>query len=202
MRRRAGFFLTAALAAMLAFTPTAQAGPASDVINQFDDVLLGVMKNADRLGYQGRYKLLDPAIMHTFNIPLMTRIIAGSPWTNWTEAERNQVVDAFGRFVVATYARRFDGYAGERFQVDGETPLQNGILVKSALVRPHDPPIALHYLLLQNGKDWQSVDVFLTGTISEIATRRSEFSAVIQRNGFKGLLDTLESKIKVLAGGA
>jgi len=188
-----------ALVALLAFAPRAQAGPAGDLITQFDTALLGVMKDADRLGYDGRYKALDPVIKRVFNIPLMTRIIVGSPWAGWTETQRNQLVEAFGRFVVATYARRFDGYNGERFAVDGESPMQNGVLVKTTLLRRHDPPVVLNYLVLQNGAAWQTVDVFLTGTISEIATRRSEFSAVIRRDGFKGLLDTLERKTRALA---
>jgi ABC-type transporter MlaC component len=44
--------------------------------------------------------------------------------------------------------------------------------------------------------------VFLTGTISELATRRSEFTAVIQRDGFDGLVDALETRIRILATAA
>src|ERR1700736_6765643 len=55
--------------------PASQHGPASAVIDKFDGTLLGVMKQADRLGYDGRAKELRPAIEQAFNIPLMTRII-------------------------------------------------------------------------------------------------------------------------------
>ena len=48
----------------------------------------------------------------------------------------------------------------------------------------------------------QIVDIFLTGTISELATRRSEFSAVLQQGGYQALLATLERKTAAQAAGA
>ena len=63
------------------------------------------------------------------------------------------------------------------------------------LTRPQDTPVALNYVMRDNGTGSQQVvDVFLTGTISELATRRSEFGAVLQRDGFNGLLAMLEKK--------
>jgi phospholipid transport system substrate-binding protein len=177
-------------------------GPASAVVDAFDGSLLGVMKQADKLGYDGRAKELEPAIEKAFNIPLMTRIIVGSPWTEWTEDQRSQIVDAFGKFVVATYARRFDGYGGEDFVDDGEKPASGGgTLVTTRLTRPKDPAVTLTYLMRDGGNGPQIVDVFLTGTISELATRRSEFSAVLQQGGFQALLTALEKKTAAQAAG-
>jgi phospholipid transport system substrate-binding protein len=176
-------------------------GPASTVIDALDNTLLSVMKQADQLGYDGRYKKLESAIKRAFNIPLMTRIIVGTPWNDWTEEQRNQIGEAFGKFVTATYARRFDGYSGENFVIDGEKPAAGGVLVMTRLIRPTDPPVTLNYLMRDTENGPQIVDVFLTGTISELATRRSEFTAVLQRDGFPGLLATLERKTAAQAAG-
>jgi phospholipid transport system substrate-binding protein len=177
-------------------------GAASAVVDQFDEALLGVMKQADQLGYEGRANDLKPAIDKAFNIPMMTRIIVGSPWVEWTEDQRGQIVDAFGKFVVATYARRFDGYGGEDFVDDGERPASaGGTLVTTRLTRPKDPAVTLTYLMRDGENGPQIVDVFLTGTISELATRRSEFSAVLQQGGFQALLSALEKKTAAQAAG-
>jgi hypothetical protein len=40
--------------------------------------------------------------------------------------------------------------------------------------------------------------VFLSGTISELATRRSEFTSVLRRDGAQGLLDLLGKRIAEL----
>ena len=170
-------------------------GPASAVVDTFDAALLSVMKQATKLGYEGRAKQLTPAIDQAFNIPLMTRIIVGSPWAEWTDDQRNHIIDAFGKLIIATYARRFDGYSGEDFVNNGEKPAASGgLLVTTELTRPKDPAVTLTYLMRDGDNGPQIVDVFLTGTISELATRRSEFGAILDRDGLPGLLKALEQK--------
>ena len=183
--------------------PDGPHGPASAVVDQFDTALLGVMKQADKLGYAGRAKELEPVIEKAFNIPLMTRIMVGSPWNEWGDDQRSHIIDAFGKFIVATYARRFDGYTGEDFVNKGEKPATSGgVLVATELTRPKDPSVALTYLMRDGDNGPQIVDVFLTGTISELATRRSEFSAVLQQGGYQGLLTALEKKTAAQAAGS
>ena len=167
--------------------------PAS-VIGTFHDTLIAVMKDAKQLGFEGRYKVLEPAVDHTFNIPLMTQIVTGTRWKTWTDAQKAEITDAFRRFVIATYARRFDGYGGERFETEDAKPFNDGTLVKTELLHPPDAPVTLTYLMKENGAQPQAVDVFMTGTISELATRRSEFAAILERSGYQGLLKALDDK--------
>lgn len=188
----------AALLALAAVPAGAQDQPpsaAEQVVDGFDHVLLDVMQHAAQLGYDGRFAKLDPAIHATFNVPLMTRIVVGARWGEWGDAQREQVIEAFGRFIVATYARRFDGYDGESFVIDGSKPAAGGTLVMTRMVRKTEAPISLSYVVRDNGDGApQVVDVFLTGTISELATRRSEFGAVLEHDGFNGLLALLAQK--------
>ena len=52
----------------------------------------------------------------------------------------------------------------------------------------------------QNDGAWQISDVYLDGTISQLATQRSEFGAILRRDGFDGLIAALQRKVKFLAG--
>jgi phospholipid transport system substrate-binding protein len=172
-------------------TPT----PPIKMVDTLDQSLLGVMKQATTLGYQGRYSLLEPVIEQAFNLPLMTQLVVGPAWAGWSQSQRDEVTDAFRRFITATYARRFDGFSGEDFVIDGERQGPNGTIVMTRLVRPHDPAIAINYLVRDNGEAApQVVDVYLTGTISELATRHSEFGAVLEHDGYAGLLAALDKK--------
>jgi phospholipid transport system substrate-binding protein len=165
------------------------------VVDALDHALLDVMRDAAKLGYQGRYGALEPVIERTFNVPLMTQLIVGPAWTSWTPEQRDAMSDAFRRFITATYARRFDGYSGEDFVIDGARDGPNGTIVMTRLTRPHAPAVSINYLMRDNGAGVpQVVDVYLTGTISELATRRSEFGAVLQHDGYTGLLAELEKK--------
>jgi phospholipid transport system substrate-binding protein len=97
---------------------------------------------------------------------------------------------------VATYANRFDGYSGEHFEVVGDRPgPANGTLVETHLVRTHDAPVQLNYLRHQTPSGWRVMDVFLSGTISELASRRSEFSSVLRQGGPDALLALLNRKV-------
>ena len=184
--------VTGAAGVDAAAEPAASSAP---MIDAFDHTLLSVMKDAVKLGYQGRYDLLQPVIRQVFNIRLMTQLVVGPSWSSWTDEQRDEVTDAFSRFIVATYARRFDGFSGEDFIVDGERAGGSGTIVMTRLTRPKDAPITINYLVRANGDGTpQVVDVYLTGTISELATRRSEFGAVLQHDGYKGLLAALDKK--------
>lgn len=169
------------------------------VVEGFYAVLLEVMKQATSLGFEGRYRRLQPAIEAAFNLPLMIRLAVGPQWNGLTPSQQSSLLEVFRRFTVATYASRFDGYDGERFEVTGDTPSPSGgTLVATRLVPTKGDVVELNYLLRQGDAGWQIIDVFLSGTISELATRRAEFTSVLGRDGADGLVRLLESKVAAL----
>jgi phospholipid transport system substrate-binding protein len=48
---------------------------------------------------------------------------------------------------------------------------------------------------------WKIIDVYLDGTVSELALRRSEFSGIVKRENFDALIAALDAKIAKLAAG-
>ena len=114
--------LLAATAVLPVPSALAQAATPAAVIEGFHAALLDTMRNARALGPRGRERRLRPAMQAAFNLPAMTRIAVGPPWTGLSEAERQALVTAFSDWSIATYASRFDGYAGESFAIVGEAP--------------------------------------------------------------------------------
>ena len=173
---------------------------ASATVRSFYDALLTVMRNGQTLGMRGRYSQLEPAVSRTFDIPFMTRLAIGPDWSGLSELERQRVTDAFRRYVVAVYADRFQSYKGQQMDVLGERPSSNGVLVSSRIIKADGNPVAINYLVKQNGSGWQVTDVFFEGTISEMATRRSEFASVLRTSGIQGLIQVLNRKAEDLGG--
>jgi phospholipid transport system substrate-binding protein len=62
------------------------------------------------------------------------------------------------------------------------------------LVQHSGEPIQLNYLMREAEAGWQILDVFLKGTISELATRRSEFSTVLRRGGAQALVQLIQNR--------
>ncbi len=161
--------------------------------------LLQTMRNGPALGAQGRYERLMPVIRQVFDVELMTRLSVGPAWTGLTPAQRQQATDAFARYIAAVYADRFDSYSGERLEVTGTQPSTAGQIVKSVIVKSDGEQVHINYLMRQTGAGWQIADVYLNGTISELATRRSEFAAILRSRGIDGLISTLNGKAAALA---
>jgi phospholipid transport system substrate-binding protein len=196
-------FFAAIVAAGAAMPPlalaAAPAGAPQATISTFYDTLLATMKNGPALGFQGRRKELAPAIRRAFDLPLMTRLMVGPQWAGLTPEQQQHLVDAFSEFSIATYASRFDDYSGERFVVDPTTTTAtSGIIVHSKLVKAEGDSVQLDYLMHDTDAGWQIVDVYLSGTVSELATRRSEFSSIMRRGGADALVDVLQKKAAAL----
>ena len=175
----------------------ADTGPAG-AIAAYHAGLLSVMKQAKSLGYSGRVQALAPMIGKAFDLPYLSRRIIGSKaWRTLTDGDRQAYVSAFSRLTVATYASRFKGYSGEKFVTAGTQKIGGKyVLVKTDVVKSNGGRIALNYLMQNRGGAWKVIDVYLKGAISEVATRRAEFRAVLRRSGIGGLIRAIEQKAR------
>jgi phospholipid transport system substrate-binding protein len=202
MKRRQALLGATALLAGFALPTCAAAAdvdPAVAPIRAFYDALLAAMKQADQLGVRGRYDKLAPVIRATFDLPAMTRIAVGPEWTAIPPEQQTALQDSFARMTIATYANRFDGYSGQSFEVDPEILSRNtGRVVRTRLLRPKEEPVTLNYLMRGSGDSWKIVDIYLSGTISELATQRSEFGAILKSGGPTALIESLRAQIDKL----
>lgn len=180
----------APFAAGAAETPTA-------TVERLNGALLDAMKNAEALGYQGRYERLAPVVRESFDFPAMARIIVGGHWSSISKAQQQAFTDAFADYSIGVFADRFDGYSGERFEILGEQPARRGtVLVRNQIVKSDGEPVAINYLTRpeDDTANWRIVDTILGGTASELATRRSEYDGIIEKLGIDALVQALKDK--------
>lgn len=178
----------------------AQSDAAGD-LRAFYDALLSTMKNGPSLGSQGRYQALKPVIARTFDLPYMARRAVGPVWTSTSAAEQQDMTEAFGRYTTATYSARFDRFSGQQFQVLGQAPAGPDVIVHTRIVRADGTATAINYLMHRTGSNWRIADIYLQGTVSELAVRRSEFSSVIRQEGMNGLIARLDRKAQAFIDG-
>jgi phospholipid transport system substrate-binding protein len=176
------------------------AAPAScgDTVQGLYDALLNTMKNGLILGQSGRFTQLEPVIRRSFDIASMARLSVGPSWASLTEAQRQQMAESYGRYISAIYADRFDSYAGQKLEVTGEQSAPSGVMVKSQIIKANGEPVKVDYLMRQNGDSWVISDIYLDSAISEVATRRSEFAAILKKDGIDGLIAALNRKADIL----
>jgi phospholipid transport system substrate-binding protein len=169
--------------------------PAPALIQTFYDALLAGLKQAKDLGVQGRFEKLAPVVERIFDLPTMTRVACGPSWAKLPADKQAALVAAFRRMTIANYASQFTEYAGQQFVVDPKaSPHHADLIVHSKLIPAHGAPVTINYRMRGSGIDWKVVDVYLDGTISQLAVRRSEFTAILHSAGPDKLLATLQDQ--------
>jgi len=192
-RRR--FLALAAAALALAGRPAfADTDPAAQRIQAFYETLLDSMKQGKSLGIQGRYAKMAPVVATTFDVPGLAKTASGAAWDKIPADQQTAIETAFGRMVAARYASEFHDYSGQQFTVDPKPlPRNADKIVRSQLVPTDDDPTSFDYLMRGSGDDWKIEDVYLDGSISQLAVWRSEFSSVLASGGPDALLAKIKS---------
>ena len=204
--RAMGAYAAAFFMVSLAVAPIASAQAADTpeaTISGLNQTLLSTMKQAQALGVAGRYQVLTPVLTKTYDTPLMARLAVGQTWASLQPAQQAAITDSFRRMMIATYAKRFDGFSGESFQI---VEISNrgtaDKMVKTQIIQSNGKPVAINYLMRKSGPEWKIVDVYLDGTISELASRRSEFASILKAGGPDALIASLKKQgDKLLSGG-
>ncbi len=191
---------------MVMIAPWAAPSPAAAeetpraIVARLNATLISVMREAETLGYEGRFVRLAPVLGEIFDFPRMAGVSVGRHWRKLDGAQREQLIETFRRMSIATFAARFNGFSGERFQILGvEQAPRKAILVRNQIVKNDGKAVGIDYLLRSGEDGWRVVDVFLDAKYSEMAMKRSEYSSVLSKQGFEGLVDILEAKIAKLA---
>jgi len=180
--------------------PAAAAGP-SQIVQRLNASLLAVMQEAETLGYQGRFARLTPDLVRIFDFPAMAKAAVGRTWKSLDPERQRAMVEAFSAFSIGNFAKRFDGFSGERFEVLGEEPGNRGkIVVRNRIVKANGEAISIDYLTRMKAGQWRVVDILLDGRQSELASRRAEYAAIIERDGFDHLLRSLQNKVTESGG--
>jgi len=183
---------------MSAVVPAALPVNPQDSVRSLYDTLLSTMKDGRSLGQSGRYARLASVVERLFDVPSMARLAVGPSWLTLSPTQQQQVTEAFAHYISATYADRFDSYSGEQLQVTGEQPYGTEVIVQTKIVKPKGDSVTLNYRMRENAGFWQISDVYLDGTISQLATQRSEFHSILQHEGVDGLIMALNRKVDLL----
>lgn len=194
------------LALVMALAPTrevpAEQSDPAQVVGRLNGALLDTLRQADQLGYAGRARRLAPVVSEVYDVPFMAEKSLGPRWKSLGQAERQQWIELSREFSVANYAANFDHDSGQTIEILGEESAANDtVVVRTRIVDPKSESVEMSYRLHRTDGGWKIVDVYLKGTVSELALRRSDYASVLEREGFAALADTMRTRIDELAAG-
>jgi phospholipid transport system substrate-binding protein len=135
-----------------------------------------------------------------FDVEFISRFVLSRFWRTASEQERAEFRKVFEDYVIAAYGRRFGGFNGEKFAITGTFPQDDErTVVRSDVMRPGGESLTVDWRLQKRAEDgaWRIVDIVVEG-VSMMVTQRSEFLAVLQR---EGSVTALNAKLKQITAG-
>jgi phospholipid transport system substrate-binding protein len=173
--------------------PSAEA--ARSLIEQVSAEVLAILSDqglSDRQKFDALVGLLSQPI----DLDLVARLILGRHWRSADDAQRQEYLELFRDYALANLASKLHLYQGQSFEVTGAKVVsEQDALVTSRILDAGQAPLQVDWRLRGDaGGRLVVIDVIVAG-VSLIVTLRSEFSAVIERQGFEGLLAELRQRI-------
>ena len=169
-------------------------GDASAFIDHLGKRVIELLSNPRR-ATKKKIKEFRKIFSNALEMDLIARQVLGRHWRTATEAQRAKYNHLFGEYVVQIYAAQFSSYSGESFDVLKE---QSGTgsdrIVKTRIIRDTGEITHVDFRVRKSEDRFRVVDVAIRG-VSLLVAKRSEFDAIIRRQGLNGLLDLLEERV-------
>lgn len=141
------------------------------------------------------YNNILDLIRNTYSVEKMISMIVGKVWKQTPMEKQIEMRQVFEEYITKNYIKRFKKMKNITFQISEINEIQkNYMIVKSILKIEDSDNVKIDYLLSNDGKSWKIFDILLAGSVSEIATKKSEFRAFIKNGNIDKLIEALRKK--------
>ena len=144
-------------------------------------------------------KKVQSVISNTYNIERMLALIIGEVWKKSISKDQMALKKVFEEYIAKNYILRFKNIKSLEFgKLEINQAGKNYRMAKTKLIINSKDIVPLNYLLDQTNNSWKIFDVLIDGSISEIATKKSEFKSFTNQDDLKPLLEALQKKNSTL----
>jgi phospholipid transport system substrate-binding protein len=163
-----------------------------DLVNAINDQRLNLAQRRDKVA---------GILRHSIDIEGTGRFILGRYVRQASPAELQDYLKLFDEIIIRNLSARFGEYRGVRFSLGrSQQRTEEDAMISTLVERPNTPAFTLDWRVAEINGQPKVVDVIAEGTSLRLTTR-SEYAAVIQRNGGRvaALLDAMRGQIAQLA---
>lgn len=140
-------------------------------------------------------KKVQSVIGNTYNIERMLALIIGEVWKKSISKDQMALKMVFEEYIAKNYILRFKNIKSLEFgKLEINQAGKKYRMAKTKLIINSKDIVPLNYLLDQTNNGWKIFDVLIDGSISEIATKKSEFKSFTNQDDLKPLLEALQKK--------
>ena len=191
-------FLVVAFTVILAWNPGV--AMASQVTEDVKDTINKVIEIVGREDLKGnkeaRREALREVIDQRFNYHQMVRRALAKNWRGRSDQERREFTGLFKKLLENSYASKLESYSDETINFTDEVIKGKYALVKTEVVRKAST-ITVDYKLINGAGVWKIYDFVIEG-VSMVRNYRSQFSKIIRKDSYEGLVRKLTDKVNDL----
>ena len=160
---------------------------ASNSVNILHQALLKIHKN--KITNSEFLKIVESS----YNVEKMISAIIGGRWKNISDQNKDRLQKSFRKYIAKNYISQFRKIKNPEFRNIEEKKIgEKYWLINSKLILTNDE-IKIDYLLTFENDQWKIFDILLAGSISEIATKKSEFQKHLADGNYEVLIKKLEN---------
>ncbi len=134
---------------------------------------------------------MDDVVKNSYDLEKMGKMIIGVKWKQMETKMQKEFINVFKRFISVNYLRRFNKIIDLDFEYQSVRVIEDKFRLAGVILIADNERIKIDYLLGFKNDQWKIFDVLLDGSISEIATKKSDFKKVINEEGVSGLIKNL-----------
>ena len=169
----------------------------TDSLKAFEDPMMTVNflhQGLRKISSNNNYDLKNvlKVINRTYDAEKMLKMIIGADWKNQENEKKKELIIVFKEYISKNYLKRFSKINDVSFSNEKKEKISSDFfLVRSNLIIKQEK-ISIDYLLHLKDNTWKIFDVLLDGSVSEIATKKSEFRIYIKEKKIDELIEALK----------
>ena len=168
-----------------------------------DRGLSELLSTPSNVPFAQRYAKMALIADQVFDYRAILQAIAGAQWATLPAAQQNKLLASFRRYTVSNYVANFSAGTGTSIKLQpGAQAAGDGRLVSTLIAPATGEATAINYIVRQSPQGWRVTDVYLDGTISQVAVQRSDFRRLLTSDDGAALVRKLDTKAEELSGGA
>ena len=163
----------------------------SKVLASINELHESLIKISDKTINIDNLAMIDDVVKNSYDLEKMGKIIIGVDWKQMDKKSQKEFITVFKRFISVNYFRRFNKINELDFEHQTVTDIEDKFKLARVILTADNEKLKIDYLLGFKNEKWKIFDVLIDGSISEVATKKSDFKKIIKEEGVSGLVKNL-----------
>jgi len=168
--------------------------PETVVRKTIESVKATVIAERERKAEEGLRGKLEEIIDPVFDFSEMAKRSLGRNWSKGTQEQQDQYLKLFTDLLASNYLDKIKDIDKSSISFTGNKVRKRKALVKT-LVKTEEVEFPVFYRMYNAKEGWRVYDVVIEN-VSLVTNFRNEFSSIIRKEDFSGLLVRLQEKIE------